>query len=189
MKRSEVFTVPNALSFYRLLSFPIIIYFIVSENERLYVGFLIANLVTDILDGLIARTFNMETELGARLDSIADDGTYIAAILGIFCFKYPVIQPHLFSFIALLVGFAATTVVSLIKFGRMPSLHLYAFKTAGYAQGVFFFMLFTVGFISWYYYLMVVISLLAFTEHIIVQLILVEMKSNAKGLYWVLKSR
>ena len=71
--RGDVLTIPNALSFYRLLAAPAIIWLALEEHRDLFVVLLCISLITDILDGLIARTFRMESKLGARLDSFADD--------------------------------------------------------------------------------------------------------------------
>lgn len=188
MKLSKkLINIPNILSGYRLLSFPFVLYLVLSHQEKLFAYFLIFNLFTDILDGFIARRFNLQTEFGARLDSLADDGTYILAILGIFIFKAEDFAPHLFSFYLFIGLFLATSVVALLKFGKMPSLHLYSSKIGGYIQGFFFFILFAFGFHTGFYYFMITWGILSFIEHISVQLLLPQMRSNAKGLYWILK--
>lgn len=189
MIRKAHITVPNILSFYRIVAFPAILYFALAHWEKTFVTLLVINLVTDILDGFIARRFNMETELGARLDSIADVGTYILAITGIFVFKAHDFAPYLSSFYWFLFLFLAANVLSLIKFGRFPSLHLYSWKIGGYIQGFFFFVLFVFGFYPAFYYFMITWGILAFSEHILIQLLIDKMRSNQKGLYWVLKNR
>ncbi|MBZ4676958.1 MAG: CDP-alcohol phosphatidyltransferase family protein [Anaerophaga sp.] len=186
MKKESIFTIPNLLSFYRLLAFPWILYLVVSENEVLFSLFLIINLITDILDGLLARILRQKTELGARLDSAADDLTYTLAIIGIFVFKYEELEPHLQSFIVFIVFLILPIVLALIKFGRLPSFHLYSTKAGGYIEGIFFIMLFSGHFIALYYYFMVVWGILASIEHIAIQALIPEMRSNVKGLYWVL---
>ncbi|XLS29510.1 CDP-alcohol phosphatidyltransferase family protein [Flavobacteriaceae bacterium M23B6Z8] len=179
--------VPNALSLYRLLSFPFILYVALKNYESLFAVLLIINLITDILDGLIARVFKLETDFGARLDSIADFGTYILAITGIFIFKHEDFQPHWWSFGCFLSLFIISHLLALLKFKRFPCLHLYSWKIGGYIQGFFFFVLFANRFYEPFYYLMVIWGILAFSEHILIQLLINEMKPNAKGLYWVLK--
>lgn len=186
--KKNVVTVPNILSFYRIVTFPLVLYFAILKYENLFVIFLIINLITDVLDGYIARRFNMQTELGARLDSIADVGTFVLAITGIFLFKGNDLEPHIISFITFLGLYLLSNIISLIKFRRFPSLHLYSWKIGGYIQGIFFFTLFVFGFNVYVYYFMVIWGILSFLEHIIIQLIIKEMISNAKGLYWVLKS-
>lgn len=189
MKLKNRLTVPNILSAYRIFTFPLILFFAINKQESLFVVFLIINLITDILDGLIARAFNMQTEFGARLDSIADIGTYILAIMGIFIFKAPEFKPYLTSFYVFIFLFLSSNLLSLIKFKRLPSLHLYSWKIGGYIQGFFFFVLFVFGFYLPLYYFMIIWGILAFSEHIIIQLSIKQMQSNLKGLFWVLKNR
>ncbi|WP_163716819.1 CDP-alcohol phosphatidyltransferase family protein [Mangrovibacterium lignilyticum] len=185
----KLLTVPNVLSFYRLASFPFVLYLALHHDERLFVVFLVINLVTDALDGFIARTFNQKTEIGARLDSIADVGTYILAVTGIFVFKMQEFNPYMTSFIVLIVLFFSTDILSLIKFKRVSSLHLYSWKIGGYIQGGFFLVLFTIGFFPAFYYFTLWWGILSSLENILVQLFLSEMKSNQKGLYWVLRNQ
>jgi CDP-diacylglycerol--glycerol-3-phosphate 3-phosphatidyltransferase len=82
-----------------------------------------------------------------------------------------------------------TVIFSLIKFGKFPSLHMYITKIGGYLQGAFFICLFTVGFITPFYYFVVCWGILGAIESIAIQLTIPEMRSNVKGLYWVLKER
>jgi len=189
IKKNNIYNLPNFLSLYRLLMFPYILYLGFSGQESLFAILLTINLITDVLDGLIARCFNMQTEFGARLDSIADFGTYIAAIAGVFFFKASDFQPHLVSFFVFIFLLCFAHILSLVKFRRLPSLHLYSWKIGGYIQGAFFIVLFLFGFYPAFYYFTIIWGILAFSEHIVIQLIIREMQSNAKGLYWVLKNK
>jgi cardiolipin synthase len=181
--------IPNLLSLYRLFSFPFILYLALANQESWFVLLLCINLVTDVLDGFIARAFNMKTEIGARLDSIADMFTYLLAILGVFKFKKAEFAPHLISFSLFIGLFVFSHLLSLVKFGRFPSLHLYSWKIGGYIQGAFFFVLFVFDFYTGFYYLMITWGILAFLEHILIQLILKKMITNAKGLFWVVRDK
>jgi CDP-diacylglycerol--glycerol-3-phosphate 3-phosphatidyltransferase len=181
--------IPNILSLYRLASFPFGLYLAVYGQEQIFVWLICINLITDILDGLIARVFNMQTEIGARIDSLADVGTYILAVLGVFIFKSEAFAPHWISFGVFVGMFLMTNIFSLIKFGRFPSLHLYSSKIGGYIQGIFFFILFVFDFYTSFYYFMITWAISAFTEHLVIQIIIKEMQSNVKGLYWVLKRK
>ena len=189
MSKNNLLTVPNILSFYRLLTFPWVLYLALSGHEYLYVIFLVINLITDALDGIIARAFKMETEFGARLDALADIGMYITAIVGIFQFKADDFSPHLLSLGIYVFVFFVSVLIPVIRFGRLPSLHLYSSKAGGYLQGIFFFVVFTYGFFTSFYYLVITWAILAFCEQICVQLVVNRFITNAKGLYWVLKNK
>mgnify|MGYP001415168083 FL=1 len=88
----EFFSVPNILSYVRLLLIPIFTYlFIHAEDTKDYylIGFIIfLSAVTDLLDGWFARKFNQITELGKVIDPIADKLTQ-AAIVVCLLFRYP----------------------------------------------------------------------------------------------------
>jgi CDP-diacylglycerol--glycerol-3-phosphate 3-phosphatidyltransferase len=182
-------TIPNVLSLYRILVFPVILWLILSGNEKLFAVFITISLVTDLLDGLIARTFNMQTKVGALLDSWADLGTYILAFIAIGLFKWQEIKPHAF----MLYLFAAVMVLSysmvFVKFKGLIGLHTYMFKLTGYLQGAFIISLFVWGFYSVSYYICLIWGTLACIEEMIIILILKQPQSNVKGLYWVLKTK
>ena len=188
-EREKHLNVPNVLSFYRLISFPFVLFFILTNRESVFVILLIINLITDILDGAVARIFNLCTEFGAKLDSLADDGTIILAILGIVYFKLEEFAPYFSSFLIFLIIYFLTMVISLIKFRRFPGMHLYSAKIGAYLQGLFFFILFVFDFNSIFYYIVIVWGIISLIENIIIMLLESEMRSDFKGLYWVLKNR
>ena len=72
IKKENIYTLPNILSFSRLLMTPGIGYLIVEHcyTEAL-IGLSIAA-VTDLLDGFIARRYNQRTFVGSALDPMAD---------------------------------------------------------------------------------------------------------------------
>lgn len=189
MKKNEFLTIPNLITSFRLLVFPLILYFVFTGNEKLFAIFLIISLISDIIDGFIARRFHMETETGAKLDSFADNLNYLLVFAGLIVFKMEELRPYLFSFILFMGMLVLTVIVSLIKFRKFPSFHLYMTKIGGYVQGAFFICLFTLGFYAPFYYLVIAWGIIGAIEHLAIQMILPEMRSNVKGLYWVLKER
>lgn len=67
--------IPNMLTILRILLIPVYLYFFYSnlENNILFAGivFIVAG-ISDVLDGYIARKYDMSTKLGVMLDPIAD---------------------------------------------------------------------------------------------------------------------
>lgn len=78
----RIFTVPNALSFVRILLIPVFVALLVGEGTRL-AGFVLmgAVLSTDWVDGVIARRTGQVTELGKVLDPVADRLAVITALV------------------------------------------------------------------------------------------------------------
>lgn len=90
--KEQVFTIPNFLSFFRLILIPfIVIFYAVKKWYYLAVGTVILSGITDVADGYIARKFNMVSDFGKMFDPIADKLTQGALILCL-AFKYKLMQ-------------------------------------------------------------------------------------------------
>ena len=188
-QKEDIHTISNYLTLYRFFSAPFIIWFIFTGRQGLFVVFILINLITDALDGFFARRFNQHTDFGARMDSIADKVTYGLALTGLLVFKLDVLQPYLISLLTFISLGLIALLHSFIKFGKMSRLHTYGTKIGGYMQGFFFFLLFVHDFVPVVYYMMIGWSILSILEMIAIQVLIPQMRSNVKGLYWVLKAR
>lgn len=77
--KKEILTIPNMLSLFRLLLIPV--YVIIYLNATQTVHYIVAGLIlavsclTDMIDGMIARQFNMMSTVGQVLDPLADKFT------------------------------------------------------------------------------------------------------------------
>ncbi len=84
-KNKEIFSVPNIMSYFRILLIPVFVFvYLRADSQRDYAvaGVIVAvSGLTDFLDGFIARRFNMVTELGKALDPVADKLTQAAFAL------------------------------------------------------------------------------------------------------------
>lgn len=114
--KKEAFTIPNFLSFFRLLLIPVYVYlYLTAESTWQYVaaGLVLAlSCLTDMIDGRIARRCHMVSKLGMLLDPVADKATQ-ATLLVCLSMKYPVLYPVLallviketFQLIALIIAY------------------------------------------------------------------------------------
>lgn len=75
------FTIPNLISFIRILLIIPLIYFFLNEEYITGVSILVVSGISDMLDGWIARKFNQISALGKILDPIADKLTLVAVIV------------------------------------------------------------------------------------------------------------
>lgn len=92
--KKDVLTIPNILSLFRLLLIPV--YIIIYVNARnspdyyLAAGILAVSCLTDLIDGKIARHFNMISTVGKILDPLADKATQFTLILCL-AMKHPIL--------------------------------------------------------------------------------------------------
>ncbi len=79
----RIFTLPNLISFARILGIPYFLWLLLDQGEVLRAAIvLIVVGSTDWIDGTLARALNQVTELGKALDPIADRLALVAAVLG-----------------------------------------------------------------------------------------------------------
>lgn len=102
IKKEDWFTIPNILSYTRILMIPLYLYLYLKANDpRDYykaAGVLILSGVTDALDGIIARETGQITDLGKIIDPLADKLTQVA-VIGAMTIKLPYVLPLLILFV------------------------------------------------------------------------------------------
>lgn len=92
--KKEIFTIPNVLSLFRLALIPVYMdIYLSAEGARDYylaAAILAVSCLTDLIDGKIARHFNMMTTLGKFLDPVADKATQFTLIVCL-AIRYPIL--------------------------------------------------------------------------------------------------
>jgi cardiolipin synthase (CMP-forming) len=79
----RVLTVPNILSFIRLLGVPLFLWLLLERQAEVWaVVVLIVGGATDWLDGYLARTWHQRSRLGQVLDPLADRLYILATLIG-----------------------------------------------------------------------------------------------------------
>ena len=100
--KKEIFTIPNMLSLFRLILVPVYAYIYLNATEDyqyLIAGTIMAvSCITDMVDGKIARRFQMVSTLGKILDPLADKITQFALTLCL-SLKYPSLRLMLALFV------------------------------------------------------------------------------------------
>ena len=84
----RILTVPNLLSFFRILLIPVIICLYFKEQYWWAFGLLVLSGATDVVDGWIARTFHVVSDFGKAIVPVADKLTQIALLLCLMPMKY-----------------------------------------------------------------------------------------------------
>ncbi|MDR7086874.1 cardiolipin synthase [Aeromicrobium panaciterrae] len=80
----RILTIPNALSFVRLLLVPVFLWLVMGPKwDELALIVLMVSGITDYLDGKLARSLNQTSKIGAILDPVADRFFILAVVIGL----------------------------------------------------------------------------------------------------------
>jgi cardiolipin synthase len=80
---SRIATVPNALSFFRLLLIPVFLVFLLTHEYLTALITLVVSSATDFVDGFVARKFNQVSRVGQLLDPAADRLFIFSTLIGL----------------------------------------------------------------------------------------------------------
>lgn len=121
--KREIFTIPNFLSLFRLVLIPVYIRLYLNAREPMefvLAGSILAvSCLTDLVDGRIARKYNMISTLGKILDPVADKLTQFTLTLCL-AMRYPVLKPVLALFVVKEVFQGVVGLVHLCKGKMLP---------------------------------------------------------------------
>jgi phosphatidylglycerophosphate synthase len=189
-KASHVVKLINLITLYRIIAFPVLLLFIFIDRLDIFKWLIIISFLTDAVDGFLARKFKANSILGAKLDSIGDDLTILAAIIGLAVFKMEFLKKEWLIFAIPLFFFFIQLIAAFIRYGKMSSFHTYLAKTAAILQGLFLCSMFLFSNPSYaLFYATALVTLLELIEEIVIVMVLPDWKTNVRGLYWVLKNR
>ena len=178
----------NLITLYRIVTFPLLILFVIIGELDVFKWLLLASFITDAIDGFLARAFNATSILGAKLDSIGDDLTILAAVIALFVVEFDFIREELPLILILFGLFLIQLVFSIIRYKKISSFHTYLAKTAAVVTAIFLLSIFFFEQIFYpLFYAAFIVTSLELIEEIIIVFVLPKWKANVKGLYWVLK--
>lgn len=115
MKKNRIFTIPNLLSLLRLAMIPLLLWLYLERKAYLWTAAtVVLSGITDIVDGIIARKYDLISDLGKMLDPVADKLTQIAML---YCLatSFPEIRILL---VILVVKEVITGIMSLVSIRR-----------------------------------------------------------------------
>jgi len=180
----------NLITLYRIFAFPILIALLLDGETEWFKWLLLACFLTDAIDGFLARQFKATSVLGSKLDSIGDDLTVLAAIVGVCMLHWEFVEGNVLVIAPVIALYLVQLGLALWRYGRISTFHTYLAKVAAVITAVF---LLTAFFFEpiWYplFYLAIAATALDMMEEIALVLVMKEDRSDVKGLYWVLRER
>ena len=124
---------PNVLSGTRLALMPLVLGAALADSRRAFVVLLGFALSTDVFDGYLARKFSAFSDLGRKLDSLADYVTMFTGIVGIALLWPGTFERELPWIVAGLAAFFGVVAYGFVRLGRAPCYHTWLAKAGGAA--------------------------------------------------------
>ena|ERR1041385_5226120 len=188
--KKATYMIINSMTLYRLVAAPFLVLLIILGEMELFKWLLLISFFTDAVDGFFARKFNTTSAFGAHIDSIADDCTIMAAIVGLCVWNFAFLLKEIVPIAILFVLYLVQNVLALRRFRRTTSFHTYTAKVAAVSQAIFLLTFFFIPQpIYWVFYLMVSLTIIDLLEEIVLVIILRDYRVNIKGLYWIYAER
>ncbi len=168
----KLLTIPNCVTLCRLAALPVVWLWAFQDKSR-WVGIAVmVLLLSDILDGLLARLLHQSTQLGAKLDSFADNFLVPSTFVWLLMLVPEILHGHNRFFFFVGIGSNLLMQIStFLKFRRYPpNLHLYSAKVSAVFGAVFVLHALLFGLDPFMYYLSSGLFTLSNTEGILLVL-------------------
>ncbi len=186
MVKRKYITIPNILSLSRLVLLPIL--FILVNNKQ-EIAFVICYAIlgaTDCFDGIIARKLNQTSELGKRLDSIADLPFYISSAYFIAKLRPEYLEPNKIMLYIFFSYLALSFIISGVKLKQPMLMHTLMLKYCGV---LVYFLVILTPLVNTTIFISVILFLyfISFTEEIIIFLKYDKVDPDAKSLWHLIQ--
>lgn len=172
------------LSGIRLLSAPLLLFLAWKGYRNAFIVLLLACLLSDAVDGYIARRYSVSSKLGTRLDSFGDMAIYLTVpICAWWLWPQILRREALFVFIAI-AAYLVPLIAGLIKFGKAPSYHTLGAKAAAVLMSISIFFLFLTE-VTWVFRIAAIFQAVVACEEILITIRLPILRSNVKSIWHV----
>lgn len=178
-----MFLIPLSLTVLRLALGPLAIALAMGGARGwVFAVVLTCGLLSDILDGVIARSLGVDHAWLRRFDSVTDAVFYFCIIATACIVAKPVMANSIVQVLCLVVLELACNALSLVRFGMLPATHCYTAKLYGLALFLASIALLTCGAGCWVLWLLLGIGLVSNGETLAILCLATEVPVDAKSL-------
>jgi phosphatidylglycerophosphate synthase len=148
---------PNQITLFRLLALPFLYYYAYSQKIYIFTILFLAAGISDTLDGIVARKFNMCSLFGSNFDQMVDDAIIASGIIFLFFLKRSIYNQNIVLLLILIILFIINRIIINLKFDWKVRLHTYAGKILERSYYVLLtLVLFLKNYKSFFYLLMLI---------------------------------
>ena len=180
--------IPNSLSLFRIIAAPFLLLTGWFEMPTLFFMLFGMMLLSDVLDGIIARMLDQTSERGARLDSYGDILTYLSTPLAAWWLWPDLLEEELYYIIAAIIIYILPAVFALLKFGKLASYHTWITKISAVLMSIGVVVL--LGFENnLLFHIAIYFLLIEMIENITITIMLPKQKSDIHSIWHAWKER
>lgn len=180
--KQDIFKLPNLISLLRILIAPLLFALAFLQLEFWFLGTLIFSALTDVVDGIIARRYNLITSLGSHLDSWGDFVIYGTMAICAWILWPEITQREILYYALILFSILLPVQVGLVKFGKFTGYHTWSVKIAVFTTFVGYIALYA-DVATWPFVLASLLCIVAGTEEILITLVLPEERTDVRSLW------
>lgn len=173
------------MTLYRIAAAPVAASMALFGYRDAFFILVIVSLITDLIDGPIARWSGESSEWGAKLDTIADGGTLLTGIFGLYVVEFANLRPELPWLGLFLASYGLAALACLARFRTLPAYHLYLSKAAAVGSGLFFVWLYAAGYSHAFLVALVCVGVLANIESLLVTLRLKRFRTDVGSVFFL----
>jgi CDP-diacylglycerol--glycerol-3-phosphate 3-phosphatidyltransferase len=183
-----ILNIPNVLSLFRIIAAPFLLLAGWFKMPGLFFVLFGLMLLSDALDGIIARMLDQTSEEGARLDSYGDILTYLSTPLAVWWLWPDIIKAELNYIIAAIIIYILPAFFALAKFGKLASYHTWITKVSALLMSAGVIVLLGFG-NAFLFHIAIYFLLIEMVENIAITIILSKPKSNIHTIWHAWKKR
>ena len=127
--------VPNTISAARIIMAPMLLW-LAWERQHAFTYVLAASLLSDILDGYLARRLNQQTRLGAQLDSWGDLLTVMVYLPAALWLRPLALHQNVVYVAIAVAAYCCPIAFGFLKYGRLTSYHTRLMTVTAYVMGI-----------------------------------------------------
>jgi CDP-diacylglycerol--glycerol-3-phosphate 3-phosphatidyltransferase len=185
---SSVRSIPLALTIFRICSAPVLMILAALGRERFFLWLAIAALLSDVLDGALARRLGASSETGRLLDSWADLLIALVSFAGATLLWPDTMRQEAGYFALILAALVIPNAWGLLRFRRLLGYHTLSAKTSGVLLAIGAVSLFT-GLTPVIFRLASFVELAVAVEYIAISLLIPEWNGEMKSVWhaWTMR--
>ena len=181
-------TIPNLLSLARILVVPVQLFLAYQGHKPTFLVILLLVLLSDAVDGIIARKLNQASETGARLDSYGDFATYLSLPLCVWWLWPEIIHAEWPYMVLALLSYVLPVSIGFLRFRTLISFHSRGAKLSAILLGITVLLMMLNG-PRWPFRFSSIIFMAAGIETIFITFVMREPKANVPSIFAALAMR